>query len=531
MKLELLSSTPNALKLAFTAIRTCYSPASGATIWNKQYEEYEAKNNDHLRLLKQIVSHGHCHDGETSVLTNYGYLPLKDLRANKHYKDMTLEVAQFNSDGVFLGYTGSFDYVQYTGEFDMYSYSGQTANFKVSAGHKMLYGTRDHKGVKVDTIENLFDKKEFKVPTAALGTSMEFKNRFSPEQLRLFGFFIENGTFAKEGNTEMIFHIKKDREVNFFNNLKLPDKYVEAKSDGTYYCSIPNNGIFPCAFYMKDKEKGEKRLPLSLFQEDFKYILESMIACNGSVTNTDAKLYYTSSAKLAADIEKICTEQGIQFRVKFTPNKTRGTYTFTFPTAGNMTSIKDAGHKQVRLKKKKENTTIYCVETPTRFIATKRQGKILIAGNTSTLEHITFSFAASGISRALLAQLTRHRIGFSYSVQSQRYVKFDTAFDYVVPEAISASPAALYEFEKAMDAIHLAYAELRALGLKAEDARSVLPNAATTQMVLTINLRAFLDFYSKRNRSTHAQSEIAEFAELLREKIVEKEEWVENLLE
>lgn len=49
---------------------------------------------------------------------------------------------------------------------------------------------------------------------------------------------------------------------------------------------------------------------------------------------------------------------------------------------------------------------------------------IVRSGHTSTLEHITFTFAVEGVSRALLAQLTRHRVGFSYSVQSQRYVRF-----------------------------------------------------------------------------------------------------------
>ncbi|MCA1184806.1 FAD-dependent thymidylate synthase, partial [Bacillus licheniformis] len=64
---------------------------------------------------------------------------------------------------------------------------------------------------------------------------------------------------------------------------------------------------------------------------------------------------------------------------------------------------------------------------------------IVRSGHTSTLEHLTFTFAIEGVSRALLAQLTRHRVGFSFSVQSQRYVRMGSddkigGFDYVVPE-------------------------------------------------------------------------------------------------
>src|SRR5574342_995134 len=66
---------------------------------------------------------------------------------------------------------------------------------------------------------------------------------------------------------------------------------------------------------------------------------------------------------------------------------------------------------------------------------------IVRSGHTSTLEHLSFTFAIEDVSRALLAQLTRHRVGFSYSVQSQRYVKFGSndrsgGFDYVVPESV-----------------------------------------------------------------------------------------------
>ena len=74
------------------------------------------------------------------------------------------------------------------------------------------------------------------------------------------------------------------------------------------------------------------------------------------------------------------------------------------------------------------------------------------SGHTSTLEGVTFNFAVEGVSRALLAQLTRHRVGFSFSVQSQRYVKFGTndksgGFDYVMPEKIASSESPTYLIE------------------------------------------------------------------------------------
>ena len=157
---------------------------------------------------------------------------------------------------------------------------------------------------------------------------------------------------------------------------------------------------------------------------------------------------------------------------------------------------------------------------------------IVKSGHTSTLEHITFTFAIEGVSRALLTQLTRHRVGFSYSVQSQRYVKFSSdsksgGFDYVVPEKVKTKTTANLKYKKYMEIIQSMYNELIEEGIPQEDARSVLPNSACTNLVLTVNLRAALDFYDKRRKGKGAQQEITELAEAIKDKIVGVEPWTE----
>lgn len=149
-------------------------------------------------------------------------------------------------------------------------------------------------------------------------------------------------------------------------------------------------------------------------------------------------------------------------------------------------------------------------------------------GHESPVEHVSFTFGIEGVSRALLAQITRHRIA-SYSVQSQRYVPRD-AFEYIVPPEIAALPEAAREFEKAMDSARESYQRITALlrdkylsgtppmeakqaEKKAiEDARFVLPNACDTKMVVTMNARSLYNFFSQRccNR---AQWEIRAVAE------------------
>lgn len=172
--------------------------------------------------------------------------------------------------------------------------------------------------------------------------------------------------------------------------------------------------------------------------------------------------------------------------------------------------------------------------------ATEGEGKeverlirhIVGSGHTSTLEHLTYTFSVEGVSRALLAQLTRHRVGFSFSVQSQRYVKQSSdskhgGFDYVVPEKVK-DKGANDEYHLMMEEIQNMYDRLIEYGVPQEDARSVLPNAACTNLVLTVNLRSLLDFYSKRRKGKGAQHEITELAERLREEVVKVEPWTDE---
>lgn len=114
----------------------------------------------------------------------------------------------------------------------------------------------------------------------------------------------------------------------------------------------------------------------------------------------------------------------------------------------------------------------------------------------SPFEHVSFTFGIEGVSRAMLAQITRHRIA-SFSVQSQRYVNMDE-FGYVIPPSIAANQDALDEYEHFMDRADLVYTYLRSSGIPAEDARFVLPNACETRMIVTMNARELMHFFSLR---------------------------------
>lgn len=157
-------------------------------------------------------------------------------------------------------------------------------------------------------------------------------------------------------------------------------------------------------------------------------------------------------------------------------------------------------------------------ENPEEDKALKLLQGIVRAGHGSVLEHCTFTFAVEGISRACSHQLVRHRIA-SYSQQSQRYVngKF---FDYVIPPEINKDESRREEFIEHMNMVMDLYNWFVERGVKKEDARYLLPNATTTNIVVTMNARELLHFIELRT-SPRAQWEIRELAKEMLKQVKE----------
>ena len=131
-------------------------------------------------------------------------------------------------------------------------------------------------------------------------------------------------------------------------------------------------------------------------------------------------------------------------------------------------------------------------------------------GHLSPFEHASFTFAIDGVSRALSHQLVRHRIA-SFSQKSQRYVAED-GFAYITPASIALKEEHLHAFEQLMCEITRQYTAFLKDGIPAEDARYILPNATTTNLVLTMNARSLLNFFRLRC-CKRAQDEIRQLAQ------------------
>lgn len=170
-------------------------------------------------------------------------------------------------------------------------------------------------------------------------------------------------------------------------------------------------------------------------------------------------------------------------------------------------------------------------------------GMLMDLGHESPIEHVDFTFGVEGVSRVLTHQLVRHRIGCSYSQQSQRYVKL-SQFEYIIPPQIAGIKEAYGKFEEAMEYGQKCYDELveilfrgnyetlisqgkndkqarmEAEKTSIEDARYVFPNACESKIMFTMNARALYNFFNLRccNR---AQWEIHHLADEMLKKVRE----------
>jgi thymidylate synthase (FAD) len=137
-------------------------------------------------------------------------------------------------------------------------------------------------------------------------------------------------------------------------------------------------------------------------------------------------------------------------------------------------------------------------------------------GHASVIEHASFTFSIEGISRVMTHQLVRHRIA-SYTQQSQRYVKYDTLEKYVTPQSIAENSEAKKIYDETLERISETYQNLLNLEISKEDARFILPNAAKTNIIVTMNARELRHFFNLRC-CVRAQWEIREVAvEMLRQ--------------
>ena len=115
----------------------------------------------------------------------------------------------------------------------------------------------------------------------------------------------------------------------------------------------------------------------------------------------------------------------------------------------------------------------------------------------SILEHVTVTYAITGASRSFLSQITRHRL-FSFLSASQHYMDYSDMADFVVPVELEGHPDKIKEYLEGCKASINTYKKLIADGVDHSVARQVLPNGMRNQLIITVNLRQWMNFLNLR---------------------------------
>lgn len=154
--------------------------------------------------------------------------------------------------------------------------------------------------------------------------------------------------------------------------------------------------------------------------------------------------------------------------------------------------------------------------------------RVISSGHYSTIEHIQITFAISNVSRACTHQLVRHR-HMSFSQKSQRYVKEKGLFDYITPPTIEKNAVLSEKYDEFMKKVSDFYQELVDTGIPAEDARFILPNAASSSIVASLNLRELIHLANIR-LCTRAQYEIRTMVKMMCDELIKEEPWLGKYL-
>jgi len=174
----------------------------------------------------------------------------------------------------------------------------------------------------------------------------------------------------------------------------------------------------------------------------------------------------------------------------------------------NITTVNATANSRKVMQQALRITMRADLSKPINNISASRVEYLLLAEHTSLFEHVTYTFLITGISRALLAQLTRHRLS-SFTVGSQQYQEYSS-----YPCSVHKALVHNSDMQVGIQGAYTAYSEM-VKDNKPEEARQVLPSACQVNLLWTINARSLINFLRQRLCYRNV-AEMRRFANLLR---------------
>lgn len=594
MQVKIISEPNNLLNAVYLGARNCYHAGSPLDIDVDNIPEDKK-----IKLVTQILKMGHtsiiehnaitfaiegisraCYDDMTQVLTKQGW---------KYFKDIDIDTDQFatRNEAGFVEFHKATDYIYYNYNGIMHHYSKTNLDLMVTPNHNMYIKKAT---TRTPQEYRLIPSEDISIKNFYVSRVFNYTNRVS-RTIKIDGY-----EYTKRNNHGGI-TLKKTPDLVLSKKTFLPFMawYL---SDGSTYHNVKENsycitiaqtdcrenirnrtkerisklisslGLHPFAdtravmvknltlgkFLKKLGKSYEKHIPWDIFlefnQQYAKIFIDEYFKGDGSIyqykNGTKCGKLYTSSPVLAEQLEILCLMAG--YTCKMYKKEPKG-YLYIkgqqvedkYPRYIINVSLNKELHarnREVLINKNRDfsevmyDGKVYCVTVPNHTLFVKRNGTSVWCGN-------------------CLAQLTRHRVGFSYSVQSQRYVELKEDREYI------QSLLTKYPYDRLLEtaekyfvldwaenpSIHMGKDEIARLLLKsidnylyaiemgapAEDARMFLPNAMKTNVVLTTNLRALSNFCNER-LCGKAQAEIRQLANCLKQEVLLHYDWYKDFL-
>lgn len=381
-KVELIEQQPGldgVYKQVELAGRTCYRSYDKIT-------ETSAKE-----FTERMIKSKHCYTGDSEVLTEDGWVRWKDYAGEK--------IAVVNADTTFKGYETPTRVIKhvYTGTFYEYPELG----IKVTDGHKMFGMFRDSKHNFYN--ENLYDKfccnteyvdnngkrktlgeRTFKTPTncAKIITTDPF--------YELVGFWLGDGCVCKQTVNKLVFHLKKERKINYLKQLCEECGYLFEQGECNYYkvCS-PNIGrLFNSQYFDICKKIDEPLTPVQIHS-----VIQGLINSDGSLRRTTATITFTNtSKKLINWLLKNAVIGGYNITdcgIIKTTNAGKDVYKVLLKSSHYVIN-NDARKPEKKVIISNDTLDVFCVTVSTGLILVRGiNGQTSICGNCAMLEHGT----------------------------------------------------------------------------------------------------------------------------------------------
>lgn len=523
MKVELLHSTP--LYILVKAIRTCWD----------SFDKGDNLGEKDLNLIDRVCNkYKHeCYHPETELLTENGWVKIENIKKDD-------KVLTYNKDTNRTELQNVLRTFKYDYDGELIEFKNRNIDLLVTPNHKVFASknttVKNRKKPKFELIEAQ-DIENINHKHLLIAEYENINNKqYSDNFMKLIGFFIGDGYY--KGGNYLVFHLRKERKINFLNNL---DRKIYKRANDNYYIEISKEErqIFLECY----DENREKQIPFNLFRlskDELTNLYEGLMESDGTKQEGRAS-YMSTSKKLIEQVQVLGILLGIYPKDKisnYTDNNRKPLGEIRFQNKTKTAEINRVIERK-NTKRIQYKGPVFCVEVENHILMVKRNNKISFCGN-STCEHIVFSFNIEGISRMVLQELSRHRIA-SLSVKSTRYTLkelknekpfWDFEDETPVLGAISRSSKYInYSKGKGSNYadINPQLKQLEILRQELNNKKSIdevkyyLPECYKTNLVWTINARSLKNFLDLR-LSKSAHYEIQELAwQIL--KIVENSEY------